>query len=96
MEIIKNGLVEAYERVSAVVDGYEITATVYYTPEGVKEIKNGAVVKDQNQVANFQRWSNGSKTIGYTVPDEEEQDYIHVMLKEFFAGIDSMYNVEAE
>ena len=96
MNITKKGLTEAYERVSAVVDGYEITATVHYTPEGVKDIQNGVVVKEQNHVAKFQRWSNGSKSIGYTVPDEVEQDNIHAMLKEFFAGVDSMFNVKAE
>lgn len=92
MEIIKNGLVEATERVSAVVNGYEITANVQYGNEGVKNIQNGVIVKEHNQVANFQRWGHGSKSIGYTTPDEDEQDNIHAMLKEFFAGVDSMYN----
>jgi hypothetical protein len=94
MEIIKNGLVEATERVSAVVDSYEITANVQYGNEGVKNIQNGVVVKEQNQVANFQRWGHGSKSIGYTTPDEVEQDNIHAMLKEFFAGVDSMFNAQ--
>lgn len=92
MEIIKNGLVEATERVSAVVNGYEITANVQYDNEGVKSIHNGVVVKEQNQVANFQRWGHGSKSIGYTTPDEVEQDNIHAMLKEFFSAVDAMYN----
>ena len=94
MEIIKNGLVEATENVSAVVNDYEITATVKYSPEGVEEIQNGVVVKEQNQVANFQRWGHGSKSMGYTTPDEAEQDYIHAMLKEFFAGVDAMFNAQ--
>ncbi|MBO7285651.1 MAG: hypothetical protein J6U69_03550 [Alistipes sp.] len=92
MEIIKNGLVEATERVSAVVNDYEITANVQYSTEGVKNIQNGVVVKEQNQVANFQRWGHGSKSIGYTTPDEAEQDNIHAMLKEFFSAVDAMYN----
>jgi hypothetical protein len=96
MNITKKGLIEATESVSAVVEGYEITATVKYIPKGVKEIQNGVVIKEQNQVANFQRWEHGSKSIGYTTPDEVEQDNIHVMLKEFFAGVDSMFNTKAE
>ena len=96
MEITKKGLIEATERVSAVVEGYEITATVKYSPEGVKDIQKGVVVKERNKVADFQRWEHGSKSIGYTTPDEAEQDNIHVMLKEFFAGVDAMFNVKAE
>lgn len=96
MNITKKGLIEATERVSAVVNDYEITANVQYSNEGVKNIQNGVVVKEQNQVANFQRWGYGSKSIGYTTPDEVEQDNIHDMLKEFFAGVDSMFNVKAE
>lgn len=96
MEIIKNGLVEATENVSAVVGRYEIKANVQYNNEGVEEIQNGVVVKEQNQVANFQRWGHGSKSIGYTTPDEAEQDAIHAMLKEFFAGVDAMFNTKAE
>lgn len=92
MEIVKNGLVEATERVSAVVNDYEITANVQYSTEGVNEIQNGGVVKEQNQVANFHRWGHGSKSIGYTTPDEVEQDNIHAMLKEFFSAVDAMYN----
>jgi hypothetical protein len=97
MEIVKKGLVEATVNVSAVVNDYEIAATVKYSPEGVKEIQNGVVVKDNaEQVANFQRWGHGSKSIGYTTPDEVEQDNIHAMLKEFFAGVDAMFNTKAE
>lgn len=96
MNITKKGLIEATERVSAVVNGYEIAATVKYTPEGVEEIQNGVVVKEQNQVANFHRWGHGSKSIGYTTPDEAEQDNIHAMLKEFFSGVDAMFNVKTE
>ena len=96
MNITKKGLVEATEKVSAVVDSYEITANVQYSTEGVKNIQNGIVVKEQNQVANFQRWGHGSKSIGYTTPDETEQDNIHAMLKEFFAGVDAMFNVKEE
>ena len=94
MNITKKGLIEATEKVSAVVDNYEITANVQYSPEGVKEIQKGVVVKEQNQVANFQRWGNGSKSIGYTTPDGVEQDYIHNMLKEFFASVDNMFNTQ--
>ena len=95
MNITKKGLIEATERVNAVVDGYEITANVQYSPKGVEEIQNGVVVKDNaEQVANFQRWGHGSKSIGYTTPDEVEQDNIHAMLKEFFAGVDSMFNAQ--
>lgn len=94
MNITKKGLIEATEKVSAVVEGYEITANVQYSNEGVKNIQNGVVVKEQNQVANFQRWGHGSKSIGYTTPDEAEQDAIHAMLKEFFAGVDAMFNTQ--
>lgn len=94
MNITKKGLIEATEKVSAVVNSYEITANVQYDNEGVKNIHNGVVVKEQNQVANFQRWGHGSKSIGYTTPDEVEQDNIHAMLKEFFAGVDSMFNAQ--
>lgn len=96
MEITKKGLIEATEKVGAVVNDYEITATVKYSPNGVKDIQNGVVVKEQNKVADFQRWGHGSKSIGYTTPDEAEQDNIHAMLKEFFAGVDAMFNVKAE
>lgn len=96
MEITKKGLIEATEKVSAVVEGYEITANVQYSTDGVKNIQNGVVIKEQNKVADFQRWEHGSKSIGYTTPDEVEQDNIHVMLKEFFAGVDAMFNVKAE
>ena len=92
MEITKKGLIEATERVSAVVNDYEIAANVQYSTEGVNNIQNGVVVKEQNQVADFQRWGHGSKSIGYTTPDEAEQDYIHNMLKEFFASADNMFN----
>lgn len=96
MNITKKGLIEATEKVSAVVNSYEISANVQYSTEGVEEIQKGVVVKEQNQVANFQRWGHGSKSIGYTTPDEAEQDNIHTMLKEFFAGVDAMFNVKAE
>ena len=92
MNITKKGLIEATEKVSAVVNDYEITANVQYSTEGVKNIQNGVVVKEQDQVANFQRWGHGSKSIGYNTPDEVEQDNIHVMLKEFFSAVDAMYN----
>lgn len=96
MNITKNGLIEAIENVSAIVGRYEIKANVQYNNEGVNNIQNGVVVKEQNQVADFHRWGNGSKSIGYTTPDEAEQDNIHAMLKEFFAGVDAMFNVKAE
>lgn len=94
MEITKKGLIEATERVSAVVNDYEIAANVQYSTEGVMNIQNGVVVKEQNQVADFQRWGHGSKSIGYTTPDEAEQDNIHNMLKEFFASVDNMFNAQ--
>ena len=94
MEVKKVGLIEATEKVNAAINGYEVSALITYTNEGVREISKGEVVKNEQQVASFQRWGSGSKSIGYTTPDEVEQDNIHAMLQEFFAGVDAMFNAQ--